>query len=175
MSDRAHLTVPRYHLSSLLGYLGVLPFVLLTGLIVNGHFSGQGVQSASLFGLQVFSMFTAYSAVILSFLSGALWERSRLAESKGLTASVTTSLILFSNVIALTSWVCLLLISVAPIMTLVALCLLMAGFLSLLWVEHSSGKTRLTSNGSYGAMRLRITITVVLLHALIAALMLTEL
>ncbi|MFT5720819.1 MAG: hypothetical protein ACI9W6_001119 [Motiliproteus sp.] len=175
MSDHVQFTVPRYHLSSLLGDLGVLPFMVLTGLIANGHFSGQGVQSASLFGLHALSVFTAYSAVILSFLSGALWERSRLAESKRRTASATTSLILFSNLVALTAWVCLLLIPIAPIMTLFALCALIAGFLSLLWIELSSGKIRLTSISSYGSMRLRITITVVLLHALIAALILAEL
>ena len=164
----------KYNLTSLLGDLGSLPFVLLAGLMANAHFNGPGLQSASVLGLYAPYVFIAYSAVILSFLSGALWERererSRLAEPNRL-ASVT---ILFSNFIALSAWACLLLIYVAPIMTVFAICLLLAGFLSLLWVERLTLDTSVIGS-NYWSMRLRITILVVLLHALVAALMLGEL
>jgi len=182
MSDQSSTAAAKYNLTSLLGDLGSLPFILLAGLMANAHFSGPGLQSAAVLGLYAPYVFIAYSAVILSFLSGALWERerereresererSRLAEPNRL-ASVT---ILFSNFIALSAWACLLLIYVAPIMTIFAVCLLMAGFLSLLWVERLTGAAELIGS-SYWSMRLRITILVLLLHALVAALMLGEL
>jgi hypothetical protein len=178
MSDQPATVSAKYNLTALLGDLGSLPFILLAGLMANAHFNGPGLQSASVLGLYAPYVFIAYSAVILSFLSGALWERererererSRLTEPNRLT-SVT---ILFSNFIALSAWACLLLIYVAPIMTVFAVCLLLAGFLSLLWVERLTGAAELFSS-SYWSMRLRITILVVLLHALVAALMLVEL
>jgi hypothetical protein len=163
-------TVVKYNLTSLLGDLGSLPFILLAGLMVNVYFNGPGLQSASLLGLYPPYVFIAYSAVILSFLSGALWERSRLAESNRLV-KVT---IIFSNLVALSAWACLLLIYVAPIMTVFVVCLLLAGFLSLLWVERLTGAVEVIGS-SYWSMRLRITILVVLLHGLVAALMLAEL
>ncbi|EAS48202.1 hypothetical protein GB2207_10336 [marine gamma proteobacterium HTCC2207] len=158
----------KYNLSSLLGDLGSLPFLLLTGLMAHAHFNGPGLQSASVLGLYAPYVFIAYSAVILSFLSGALWERSRLEEANRLA----TTAILFSNLIALCAWACLLLIYVAPIMTVFAVCLLMAGFLSLLWVERLTAADIIGT--SYWSMRLRITLTVVFLHGLVAALMLAE-
>jgi hypothetical protein len=174
MSDQPATVSAKYNLTALLGDLGSLPFILLAGLMANAHFKGPGLQSASVLGLYAPYVFIAYSAVILSFLSGVLWERererSRLTEPNRLT-SVT---ILFSNFIALSAWACLLLIYVAPIMTVFAVCLLLAGFLSLLWVERLTGAAELFSS-SYWSMRLRITILVVLLHALVAALMLVEL
>jgi hypothetical protein len=174
MSDQPATVSAKYNLTALLGDLGSLPFILLAGLMANAHFNGPGLQSASVLGLYAPYVFIAYSAVILSFLSGVLWERererSRLTEPNRLT-SVT---ILFSNFIALSAWACLLLIYVAPIMTVFAVCLLLAGFLSLLWVERLTGAAELFSS-SYWSMRLRITILVVLLHALVAALMLLEL
>ncbi len=170
MTEDSSTAPAKYNLTSVLGDLGSLPFILLAGLMANAHFNGPGLQSASVLGLYAPYVFIAYSAVILSFLSGALWERSRLAEPNRL-ASVT---IIFSNFIALSAWSCLLLIYVAPIMTVFAVCLLLSGFLSLLWVERLTGAAELFSS-SYWSMRLRITILVVLLHALVAALMLGEL
>jgi hypothetical protein len=158
-----------YNLTSMLGDLGSLPFILLAGLMANAHFNGPGLQSASLMGLYAPYVFIAYSAVILSFLSGALWERSRHAEA----GKLATLGILFSNLIALSAWACLLMIYIAPIMTVFALCLLLAGFLSLLWVERLTGAAEIFGS-SYWSMRLRITILVVLLHGLVAAMMLGE-
>ena len=57
-------------------------------------------------------------------------------------------------------------------MTVFAVCLLMAGFLSLLWVERLTAADIIGT--SYWSMRLRITLTVVFLHGLVAALMLAE-
>ena len=167
----------KYNLTALLGDLGSLPFILLAGVMADAHFNGPGLHSASVLGLYAPYIFIAYSAVILSFLSGALWERERERESQPSRQDepnrLATVIILFSNFIALSAWACLLLIYVAPIMTVFAICLLLAGFLSLLWVERLTGAAALFSS-SYWSMRLRITILVVLLHGLVAALMLGE-
>jgi len=165
----------KYNLTALLGDLGSLPFILLAGIMADAHFNGPGLHSASVLGLYAPYIFIAYSAVILSFLSGALWERERERQPSRLDEPnrLATVTILFSNFIALSAWACLLLIYVAPIMTVFAICLLLAGFLSLLWVERLTGAAALFSS-SYWSMRLRITILVVLLHGLVAALMLGE-
>ncbi len=165
----------KYNLTALLGDLGSLPFILLAGIMADAHFNGPGLHSASVLGLYAPYIFIAYSAVILSFLSGALWERERERQRSRLDEPnrLATVTILFSNFIALSAWACLLLIYVAPIMTVFAICLLLAGFLSLLWVERLTGAAALFSS-SYWSMRLRITILVVLLHGLVAALMLGE-
>ena len=163
----------KYNLTSLLGDLGSLPFILLAGVMADAHFNGPGLHSASVLGLYAPYIFIAYSAVILSFLSGALWERERQRSRLDEPNRLATVTILFSNFIALSAWACLLLIYVAPIMTVFAICLLLAGFLSLLWVERLTGAAALFSS-SYWSMRLRITILVVLLHGLVAALMLGE-
>jgi len=165
----------KYNLTALLGDLGSLPFILLAGIMADAHFNGPGLHSASVLGLYAPYVFIAYSAVILSFLSGALWERERERQRSRLDEPnrLATVTILFSNFIALSAWACLLLIYVAPIMTIFAICLLLAGFLSLLWVERLTGAAALFSS-SYWSMRLRITILVVLLHGLVAALMLGE-
>ena len=169
----------KYNLTALLGDLGSLPFILLAGVMADAHFNGPGLHSASVLGLYAPYIFIAYSAVILSFLSGALWERERERERERQPSRLdepnrlATVTILFSNFIALSAWACLLLIYVAPIMTVFAICLLLAGFLSLLWVERLTGAAALFSS-SYWSMRQRITILVVLLHGLVAALMLGE-
>lgn len=176
MSDPV-ASAAKYNLTSLLGDLGSLPFILLAGVMADAHFNGPGLHSASVLGLYAPYVFIAYSAVILSFLSGALWERERERESQRSRLDepnrLATVTILFSNFIALSAWACLLLIYVAPIMTVFAICLLLAGFLSLLWVERLIGAAELFSS-SYWSMRLRITILVVLLHGLVAALMLGD-
>jgi hypothetical protein len=163
----------KYNLTSLLGDLGSLPFILLAGVMADAHFNGPGLHSASVLGLYAPYIFIAYSAVILSFLSGALWERERQRSRQAEPNRLATVTILFSNFIALSAWACLLLIYVAPIMTVFAICLLLAGFLSLLWVERLTGAAALFSS-SYWSMRLRITILVVVLHGLVAALMLGD-
>ena len=163
----------KYNLTSLLGDLGSLPFILLAGVMADAHFNGPGLHSASVLGLYAPYIFIAYSAVILSFLSGALWERERQRSRQAEPNRLAIVTILFSNFIALSAWACLLLIYVAPIMTVFAICLLLSGFLSLLWVERLTGAAALFSS-SYWSMRLRITILVVLLHGLVAALMLGD-
>ena len=177
MVEQVPPATKRYPLTSLLGDLGVLPFVLLAGLMVQAALSGLGWYSAVLFGLSAAQGFMAYSAVVLSFLAGALWERSRLAQSDGPTGQAR-ALILLSNLVALVAWSCLLLFSVAPNIMILTICLLALSYISLLWVERSSqafSSTRALFGGSYESMRLRITLIVVSGHLLVAAVMVAEL
>ena len=170
MTDQLPMAPQRYSLTAFLGDLGVLPFIFLSGLIAKAYFGGGGLHSASLLGLYAPYVFVAYSAVILSFLSGALWERSRLSAPSGLA----TAAIVCSNLVALSAWASLLLVYGRPIMTVFTVCLLIAGFLSLLWVERVAGASLSSSRSAYWSMRLRVTVLVVVLHALVAALLLTD-
>ena len=51
-----------------LGYAGLLPFVVTALLMVRATWFGDGLQSAALGGFYVPYIFIAYSAVILSFM-----------------------------------------------------------------------------------------------------------
>ena len=160
-----------YHSTAFLGDLGSLPFTLLSLLMIKGYLSGAGLQSTSVLGLYAPYVFIAYSAVILSFLSGALWATARGSA----TGSLATAVILLSNLVALSAWASLLLIYVAPILTVFAVTLLMAGFISLLWVERVINKLAGEINRSYWSMRLRITILVVVWHIAVIFMMIQEL
>ena len=109
--------------------------------------------------------------MILSFLSGALWATARGSA----TGSLATAVILLSNLVALSAWASLLLIYVAPILTVFAVTLLMAGFISLLWAERVINKLAGEINRSYWSMRLRITILVVFWHIAVIFMMIQEL
>ena len=177
MPDQIYVEKKRYSLTAMLGDAGSLPFILLASLMVFAHFNASGLQNVLLVGLYPAHVFIAYSAVILTFLGGALWERSRLAESDG-SSGLAKAMIVFSNFVALIAWACLLLSTVGPTMMILAVCLLAGGFLSLLWADGMTESRYFTLkllSSSYGLMRLRITVLVVLLHILVAALMFSEL
>ena len=101
-----------------------LPFTLLGLLMVQGYVAGPGLQSTSVLGLYAPYVFIAYSAVILSFLCGALWAEARVSEP-GLLANAT---VVLSNLLALSAWASLLLNYVAPIMTIFAVTYCLQGF-----------------------------------------------
>lgn len=76
---------------NLLGYLGLAPFLAAAWSIVTGHV---------FFNLEPRLIFISYSAIILAFLSGALWGR-------GLTVANTLRrnlLLILSNGFALLAW-----------------------------------------------------------------------
>ena len=99
-------------LIKILGYAGAVPFLLPVYLMGQAFLSSKGLQSAALFGLYAPYVFIAYSAVILSFLSGTVWAYARSVD-----AVVSYGAILFSNLVALSAWLSMLLIYIAPIMT----------------------------------------------------------
>jgi len=160
-----------YSLTAFLGDLGSIPFSLLALLMVQGYVSGSGLQSTSVFGLYAPYVFIAYSAVILSFLCGTLWAAARISES-GFLANAA---VIFSNLLALSAWASLLLNYVAPIMTIFAVTLLLAGFLSLLWAERLLGSQAGETDRVYWSMRLRITAVVAVWHVVVIYMMIQEL
>jgi len=54
-------------LMKILGYAGLVPFLVPGYLMGQAFFSAPGLQSAAIFGLYAPYVFIAYSAVILSF------------------------------------------------------------------------------------------------------------
>ncbi|MCT2532568.1 DUF3429 domain-containing protein [SAR92 clade bacterium H231] len=150
-----------------LGYAGTLPFLLPVYLMGQAFLSSKGLQSAALFGLYAPYVFIAYSAVILSFLSGTVWAYARSVD-----AVVSYGAILFSNLVALSAWLSMLLIYIAPIMTLFALCLLMAGYLGLLLIERL---LEVPENAGYWHMRIQLTAVVALAHLAVILMMVAEL
>lgn len=150
-----------------LGYAGTVPFLLPVYLMGQAFLSSKGLQSAALFGLYAPYVFIAYSAVILSFLSGTVWAYARSVD-----AVVSYGAILFSNLVALSAWLSMLLIYIAPIMTLFALCLLMAGYLGLLLIERL---LEVPENAGYWHMRIQLTAVVALAHLAVILMMAAEL
>jgi len=150
-----------------LGYAGTLPFLLPVYLMGQAFLSSKGLQSAALFGLYAPYVFIAYSAVILSFLSGTVWAYARSVD-----AVVSYGAILFSNLVALSAWLSMLLICIAPIMMLFALCLLMAGYLGLLLIERL---LEVPENAGYWHMRIQLTAVVALAHLAVILMMVAEL
>ena len=154
-------------LIKILGYAGTVPFLLPVYLMGQAFLSSKGLQSAALFGLYAPYVFIAYSAVILSFLSGTVWAYARSVD-----AVVSYGAILFSNLVALSAWLSMLLIYIAPIMTLFALCLLMAGYLGLLLIERL---LEVPENAGYWHMRIQLTAVVALTHLAVILMMVAEL
>jgi len=148
-----------------LGYGGLVPFVVPVYLMAQAY-AGAGLQSASLFGLYAPYVFIAFSAVILSFLSGTVWAYARPAEG-----GLSKGAIVFSNLVALSAWLSLLLIYIAPIMTLFALCLLLASYLGLLLVERL---LEVREDAGYWNMRIQLTSVVALAHLLVILMMVVE-
>ena len=129
-----------------LGYLGLIPFLVCLWLFETDSHS---VADNSSFNPQ--QVFVYYSAIILSFLSGALWRKE--SGNNHSKAQIT------SNVFCLYSFICLFL------KTYDALIFLPLGYLGLLLAEYllSNNKQDLFST-PYFIMRLRLTVLVILLH-----------
>ncbi|WGV99414.1 DUF3429 domain-containing protein [Vibrio sp. YMD68] len=102
---------------TVLGYLGLAPFCLGLGLVI---------IDKELVNIEDHVLFITYSAIILSFLSGALWGRSIEKPNRSLT-------LILSNVFAILAWVSLLQVenSIGA-----ALLLLMVGYFCVLATEY---------------------------------------
>jgi hypothetical protein len=148
-----------------LGYAGLLPFLSTTVVMLNAVINGPGLQSAAVFNLYAPYVFISYSAVILSFMAGTLWAKWE----SGSDSTMTNAAVLFSNVVSLTAWLALLMIFMSSIMTVFAVTILLVGFASLLWVERLS-KTA----SDYWQMRVNLTSSVLLMHAVVIYLMLRD-
>ncbi len=142
--------------ASALGYLGALPFLFCAVVLAESTILGGGAQAASLFGFYVPYVFVSYSAVILSFVCGALWGSVNGQE----VTRTAGKILLFSNIVCLSAWFSLLLTHVSHFMTLFAVGLLAIGFTAILFVE----RIVVNSDGGYWQLRKNLTMVVVSLH-----------
>ena len=157
-----------FRLITILGYLGLVPFLSCLAIMLYSLIFGQGLHSASVLGFYGPYVFIAYSGVILSFLTGTLWSQARLSQQVRLAKGA----IVFSNLLALMAWFCLLIIYISPILTIMAVCLLMAGFISVLYFEYFLA---VETDANYRSMRVRLTVIVCGAHLAVITLMLMEL
>ena len=155
-------------LTQWLGYLGLIPFIAPLLEMLAAVASSSGIQSAVFLGFYAPYVFVAYSAVILSFLSGILWGKGR-RES---TANKSNMALIISNLISILAWLSLLMIHISALMTLFAVTLLMCGYASLLLAERSVG----LSNEAIGYWRMRLVLTalVIVAHCLTLILLIKD-
>jgi len=144
-----------------LGYLGLIPFLVPLIEMTDALASGVGVHGASIFGFYAPYVFIAYSAIILSFLAGILWAKSRDFSQR----RIARSMILFSNLLALSGWASLLLINISSILMVFAVALLLCGYGSLLLAERSLDHD--ARDSQYWRMRLVLTMIVICAHSLV--------
>jgi hypothetical protein len=161
----------------LLGFAGLIPFLVPVVLMVQGAVSAKGFESASVFGLYAPYVFITYSVIILSFLCGALWGKAVSGDCR----QAANAVLIFSNLIALSAWSCTLLIYLAPIMSIFATVLLFSGFLAVLFCErefeqiaNQRGREKDFTASSYWKMRVQLTALVALLHLVVIYLMIRE-
>jgi len=146
-----------------LGYLGLIPFIsLLFYFIVLDNAVNQSL-------LLVFS---SYSAAIASFLAGTLWGQSLYNQHINRLA-----LLLISNIFTVLVWSAFLLIIFDFFLS--GLSVFLAVFLGLYWVEksyiwqiQSDQLSKARAQGGYRHLRQRLTLTVVVCHIVVIALLL---
>ena len=151
-----------------LGYLGLIPFFTPLWQIITAVNDGAGIHGASLFGLYAPYVFITYSAIILSFLGGALWAKGRFNQQQ----KISKVAIIFSNVMALSAWASLILINFSSMLTMFAVTLLMGGYGSLLLAERSLDID--SQDKTYWRMRLVLTMIVIAAHSLVLAFLIRE-
>ncbi len=159
----------KYHLTLWSGYLGLIPFLVLLYEMTIAQVSGVGIHGASFYGFYAPYIFIAYSAIILSFLSGILWAKSR--DSSDL--KISRFMFIFSNVLALMSWASLLLINISSMLMIFAVTLLLCGYGSLLLAERSLDHD--AKDAQYWRMRLVLTMLVICAHSLVLIYLIREL
>lgn len=122
-----------------LGYLGLLPFIICLVLVI----LGRNWQSDAL------QVFIFYSAIILSFLSGTLWQVNTKASKPKQQ--------IISNIFCLMAFLSLLIVKQVALITLALSYLLL-----FIYERHLIQSSQ--SPNSYLKMRLKLTTIVVLLH-----------
>ena len=155
-------------LTILLGYLGLIPFLVSLWQMTVAVGSGQGVDGAAIFGLYAPYVFITYSAIILSFLGGILWSKGRFITQK----RSSNIAVIFSNLMALSAWASLIIINFSSLLTMFAVALLLAGFGSLLLAERSLEID--SEDRTYWRMRLVLTMIVIVAHGLVLAFLIRE-
>ncbi|MFV7771805.1 DUF3429 domain-containing protein [Shewanella marisflavi] len=133
---------------SMLGYAGLLPFILSTCLMLTG---------LTFFSLDPFMLFTSYSAIILSFLAGTLWGR----ESCKVHYLTEDKLLIISNVVSVAAWV-----AIVVNHLYVSLLILSVGYLVVYLKDRQQWREK-TLSDEYIQLRTRLTAVAVLCHLII--------
>ncbi|GLQ72245.1 DUF3429 domain-containing protein [Vibrio sp. vnigr-6D03] len=137
------------HIMMELGYLGLLPFLGCLVLMV---------ADISLFGHTPLGLFVTYSAIILSFLSGALWGNAIDHFSHALSRNG----MLLSNSFTFIAWAVLL---QSPENHWISLFMLAFGYVAVWFTEATLRNSENENNAKgYNALRTRLTIGVVAFH-----------
>ena len=139
---------------TLLGYLGLFPFALSTCLTVLSVVDTGNTNTSSFLGYYVPYVFLTYSACILSFLAGTLW---RGQVDSGFDGS---NMLLLSNLLALLSWLSLLIMNLSHYLVLLAVVILASGYVVALTAERTSPSV----SPQYFVMRSRLTWAVIVMH-----------
>ncbi|GAB6260828.1 DUF3429 domain-containing protein [Photobacterium sp. 53610] len=135
-----------------LGYLGLLPFLITLML---------AMTDIRLFNLSGQQMFIAYSAVILSFLSGILWGNA----IDHMAHKLSRNALILSNLFVLLAWGAIL---QGNKHSVTAAGLLALGYLAVWFAEKLIRQTEGEENPkAYQPMRSRLTAGVILLHAVL--------
>ena len=131
-----------------LGYLGLLPFIVGLSLVL---------LNETLLGISGLQIFISYSAIILSFLSGALWG----AALESFSSNLGRTALILSNLFALTAWATLLLDGYIKL----AVLLLAFSFLAVWFAEkYVRTNQNAASPEGYQTMLNRLTFGVVAMH-----------
>tara|TARA_B100000780_G_scaffold276693_1_gene245765 strand:+ start:509 stop:1015 length:507 start_codon:yes stop_codon:yes gene_type:complete len=156
-----------FKLMHILGYAGVIPFAIPAVLTWFELWFGIDVFRGFVVTFSAPYIFTSYSAIILSFMSGTLWVNWCLVESQ----KKATLAVLVSIFLALSAFSPLLLMYAEAVPGLFCVIVLTLGFISLLWVEWFVG----AKVNAYWRMRVYLTALVVMLHLVIITLLFMEL
>ncbi|MCG7499672.1 DUF3429 domain-containing protein [Vibrio sp. Of7-15] len=136
-----------------LGYLGLLPFALCMVAI--------GIEK-ELFGLSAVNVFITYSAVILSFLSGALWGNA----IDHIQHALSRNALILSNLLAFIAWGVML---QSTDSNMVSLLVLLFGFITVWLTEMKIRESEHEEKPAiYRPLRKRLTMIVVSMHLLVA-------
>ncbi|MBJ7537228.1 DUF3429 domain-containing protein [Marinomonas transparens] len=133
----------------ILGVLGMIPFVFSAYL---------SLTAKTFLDVSGTHLFTTYSALILSYLSGMLWGQV-IHKEKSTSGSY---LLICSNVLSYGAWASLI-INVPEL----SIALLLLGFISVFWVDARWIKFKGNSHTRYTNMRFLLTIFVCVLHLLV--------
>jgi hypothetical protein len=135
-----------------LGYLGLLPFLFSLLLIIS---------DTRLFNLSGHQFFIAYSAVILSFLSGILWGNGIDHYYHRLSRNI----LILSNLFVLLAWGALLQGNTHYV---TATLLLATGYITVWYAEKLIRKVEQESAPKgYQGMRSKLTLGVLLMHGIV--------
>lgn len=133
---------------SMLGYAGLLPFIISTSLILMGQ---------TLFSIDPFVLFTTYSAIILSFLAGTLWGR----ESSQVHYLNDDNLLIISNVVSVLAWV-----AVVVNHLYVSLLILMLGYVVVYIKDRQQWREKILSD-QYIQLRGHLTTVALVCHLIV--------